>query len=318
MLARGPRRPSELSWRARWRALGRTIAELLRDNLPDRAALLTYYGMLAVFPGLLVMVASVRLIGGSTANSVVEGIRSMTFGPSQQLIADGIANLETTRREAGVVALVSFVVAFYSATGYVGAFMRAANAIYDVPEGRPVWKTLPLRILITVVTGLFLAFSALVVVFTGRLAEQVGAALGIAPGQIRAFDIAKWPILAAAFALLLALLYWAAPNARQGGFRWITPGSLLATIVWAAASGGFSYYVSHFDSYNRTYGALGGVIIFLVWMWLTNVAVLLGAEFDSELARERAIASGLSRHAEPYLPLRDVPKEQVIQPPAEI
>jgi membrane protein len=314
LLARGPRRPSELSWRAKWRAFGRTLAELLADNLTDRAAALTYYGMLAIFPGLLVLVAGVSLLGGPTSRSVVEGIRSMTFGPTQQIIADGITNLQASRREAGIIAIVSLAVAFYSATGYVGAFIRAANAIYDVPEGRPAWKTLPLRILITIVTGLFLAMSALVVVFTGRLATQVGAAFGIAPDRIRVFDIVKWPLLIIAFALLLSLLYWAAPNARQGGFRWITPGSGFATLVWVAVSGGFAFYVSHFDSYDRTYGALGGVIVFLVWMWLTNVAVLLGAEFDAELARERAIAAGLQPRVEPYLPLRDVPKEEVPEP----
>jgi membrane protein len=274
---------------------------------------LTYYSMLAVFPGLLVLVAGLSLFGGSATSSVIDGIESMTFGPTQQIITDWIASLQAGRRQAGIVAAISLVVAFYSAAGYVGAFMRAANAIYDVPEGRPVWKTLPLRFLITIVTGLFLAFSTLVVVFTGRLATQVGQLFGIAPGRIRVFDIAKWPLLALAFGLLIALLYWAAPNARQGGFRWITPGSLLATLVWVAASGGFAYYVSHFDSYNQTYGTLGGVIIFLVWMWLTNVAVLIGAEFDAELARERAIASGLPPLSEPYLPLRDVPKQEVVQ-----
>jgi membrane protein len=314
LLARGPSRPSELSWRARRRAFGRTMAELVADNLTDRAAVLTYYGMLAVFPGLLVLVAGVSLLGGPATRSMVEGIRAMAFGPVQQIIADGITNLQTSRREAGIVAVISFVIAFYSATGYIGAFMRAANAIYDVPEGRPIWKTLPLRILITVVTGLFLAFSALIVVFTGRLAIQVGQVLGVAPHRIRTFEVAKWPLLALAFALLLAVLYWAAPNARQGGFRWITPGSLLATLLWVAASGGFAFYVSHFDAYGRTYGTLGGVVVFLVWMWLTNVAVLLGAEFDAELARQRAIASGLPPRSEPYLPLRDVPKEEVVEP----
>ncbi|WP_203907496.1 YihY/virulence factor BrkB family protein [Rhizocola hellebori] len=318
LLALGPSRPSELSWRARWRALGRTGGELVQDNLTDRAAVLTYYGMLAVFPGMLVLVAGLSLFGGSATSSVIEGIESMTFGPTQQIITEGIASLQASRRQAGIVAAISLVIAFYSAAGYVGAFMRAANAIYDVPEGRPAWKTLPLRFLITIVTGLFLAFSALVVVFTGRLATQVGQLMGIAPERIRAFDIAKWPLLALAFGLLVALLYWAAPNARQGGFRWITPGSLLATLVWVAASGGFAYYVSHFDSYNQTYGTLGGVVIFLVWMWLTNVAVLIGAEFDAELARERAIASGLPPRSEPYLPLRDVPVDEVVQQHADI
>ncbi|HCT76055.1 MAG TPA: YihY/virulence factor BrkB family protein [Micromonosporaceae bacterium] len=309
LLARGPKRPSELSVRARLRALGRTGGELIEDNLTDRAAILTYYGIMAIFPGLLVLVASASVLGGPTARSVARGIESMTFGPSQNIIAESIANLQQNRREAGIVAIIGLVIAFYSASGYVGAFMRAANAIYDVPEGRPVWKTLPLRFLITVVTGLFLALSALGIVFTGRLATEIGQLLNIDPERIRIFEIFKWPFLVVAFGLLLAVLYWAAPNARQGGFRWITPGSILATLVWVAVSGGFAFYIARFDSFDRTYGALGGVVVFLVWLWLTNVAVLLGAEFDAELARERAIAAGLPPRTEPYLPLRDLPKE---------
>ena len=164
------------------------------------------------------------------------------------------------------------MIAFYSATSYIGGFMRAANAIYDVPEGRPVWKTVPIQLAVTAVTGIFLAVSSLAVVFTGNLAKFAGRALGIEQTTVRVFDIAKWPVLVLGAGLLIALLYWAAPNARQGGFRWITPGSVLAVFVWLVVSVGFAFYIAKFDSYNKTYGALGGVIIFLVWLWLTNVA----------------------------------------------
>ncbi|WP_117211216.1 YihY/virulence factor BrkB family protein [Allorhizocola rhizosphaerae] len=308
LLARGPRRPSDLSRRDRLRAFGRTLYELLGDDLTDRAAALTYYAVLAVFPGLLVLVAGVGLLGPPATRSVVEGIGTMTFGPTQQIIANGVADLQDNPREAGVIAIVGLVIAFWSATGYVGAFMRAANAIFEVPEARPLWKTLPVRLFITVVTGLVLALSAFAIVFTGRLAVQIGHAVGIDADRVRLIDIVKWPVLVVVFALLLAVLYWAAPNARHGGFRWITPGSLLATLVWLLVSGGFAFYVSRFDSFDRNYGTLGGVIVFLVWIWLTNVAVLLGAEFDAELARARAIAAGLPDDETPYLPLRDVPK----------
>ena len=142
---------------------------------------------------------------------------------------------------------------------------------------------MPIQLAITAVTGVFLAVSALSVVFTGRLAQAAGRTLGIEQQTVRVFDIAKWPVLVVGAGLLIALLYWAAPNARQGGFRWITPGSVLAVFTWVVASAGFAFYISKFDSYNKTYGALGGVIIFLVWLWLTNVAILLGAEFDAEL-----------------------------------
>ena len=318
LLERGPKRPSDLPRRAKWRAFGRTLGELVDDHLTDRAAVLTYYGILAIFPGMLVLVAVVGLAGNQTAIEVVQDIKNLSFGPNADIIGQGVDDVMKKKQQAGIVAIVGLLVAFYSATGYVGAFIRAANAIYDVPEGRPVWKTLPLRILITIVTGLFLAISAITIAFTGRLAERMGVLLNIDPQRVKVFDIAKWPILMVAFALLMALLYWAAPNARQGGFAWITPGSLLATLVWIAVSGGFALYVARFNSYDRTYGALGGVIVFLVWMWLTNVAVLLGAEFDAELARERAIAAGLPAQAEPYLPLRDLPKDRVVEDPPDI
>ncbi len=313
LLAVGPKRPSELTWRAWFGVVKRTITEFIDDDLTDRAASLTYYGILSIFPGMLVLVAGLGLLGRSTTDDVVANIRALTPGPAREIIATGIADLQRNQGAAGVLAIVGLSIAFWSATSYIGAFMRAANAIYDVPEGRPLWKTLPIQIFVTVVTGIFLAVSALSVVLTGRLAQQAGRAFGIEQETVRVFDIAKWPVLVVALGLLIALLYWAAPNARQGGFRWITPGSVLAVAVWVIVSAGFAFYISRFDSYNKTYGALGGVIIFLVWLWLTNVAVLLGAEFDAELGRARAIAAGLPHDVEPYLPLRDVPK-QTAQP----
>jgi membrane protein len=174
-----------------------------------------------------------------------------------------------------------------------------------VPEGRPIWKTVPLRLGLTVLTGLLLAVSVLAVVFTGKFAEQIGKVFGLGSAAVQVWDIAKWPVLVIAIGLLFAVLYWAAPNARQGGFKWITPGSALAVVVWLAVSGGFALYVANFASYNKTYGALGGVIVFLVWLWLSNTAVLLGAEFDAELARARAIEGGHPEGQEPYVPLRD-------------
>jgi membrane protein len=307
LLARGPKRPSELGWRAWFGVFGRTVTEFIADDLNDRAASLTYYGILSIFPGLLVLLAGVGLLGESTTKAVATNIQALTPGPARDVVTSLIENLQHDQGAAGVLAVIGLVIAFYSATSYVGGFMRAANAIYDVPEGRPLWKTVPIQLAFTAVTMVFLAVSTLSVVFTNRLAQQAGRALGIEQETIRIFDIVKWPILAVATALLIAVLYWGAPNARQGGFRWITPGSLLAVTVWVIVSGGFAFYVSRFATYNKTYGTLGGVIIFLIWLWLTNVAILLGAEFDSELGRARAMAAGLPRHVEPYVPLRDVP-----------
>jgi membrane protein len=307
LLARGPARPSDLTWRAWFGVLKRTVSEFIDDDLGDRAASLTYYGILSIFPGLLVLVSALGLLGRSTTDEVVRNINALTPGPAREIVATGIENLQKNQGAAGVLAVVGLLIAFYSATSYIGGFMRAANAIYDVPEGRPLWKTLPLQLAFTAITGIFFAASALSVVFTGRLAQQAGRAFGLEQQTVRIFDIAKWPVLVIAAGVLIALLYWAAPNARQGGFRWITPGSLLAVVVWVIVSAGFAFYISSFASYNKTYGTLGGVIIFLVWLWLTNVAILLGAEFDAELSRGRAIAAGLPRDAEPYVPLRDVP-----------
>jgi len=306
LLSNGPDKLGRRSWlRATWR----TVVEFIEDDLPDRAASLTYYAMLSIFPGLLVLLAVVSLIGGPTGRNVVNGMRSLAIGPTAEVLNDSINSLQQDQRAAGIFAVVAFLIAFWSATGYVGAFRRAANAIYDVPEGRPLWKTVPVQLLVTLITGIFLALSALTVFLSGRLAERVGHAVGLEPDTVRIYEVIKWPSLVVVFALVVALLYWVAPNARHG-FRLITPGTVLATIVWIAVSAGFAFYIQHFDSYNRTYGTLGGVVVFLVWMWLTNVAVLLGAEFDAELARARAIAAGLPPHAEPYLPMREVPSQE--------
>lgn len=307
LLARGPRRPSDLDRRAWLGVFKRTVTEFIDDDLNDRAASLTYYGILSIFPGLLVLVSMISLLGRSLTDEFVSNIQTLTPGPARDIFASWFD--KHNQGTAGLFAIVGLVIAFYSATSYVGGFMRAANAIYDVPEGRPLWKTVPIQLAFTAITGIFFAVSALSVVFTGRLAQQAGRLLGVEQQTVRVFDIVKWPVLVVAAALLIALLYWAAPNARQGGFRWITPGSVLAVICWLIVSAGFAFYISKFDSYNKTYGTLGGVIVFLVWLWLTNVAILLGAEFDAELGRARAMAAGLPRHAEPYVPLRDVPTD---------
>jgi membrane protein len=308
LLRRAPQRPTDLGVRSWLGVFRRTIVEFIDDDLTDMAAALTYYGIMSIFPGLLVLVAGVGLLGRSTAQAVEENINELTPGPAQQIISEALQNLREHPRTAGIVALVGLIVAFWSATGYIGSFMRAANRIFDVPEGRPLWKTIPMQLAITAVTGAFLAVSALAVVFTGRFAQWTGRLLNLEDQTVRIFEIVKWPVLVLGAMMLLALLYWAAPNARHAGFRWITPGSMVAVILWIAVSAGFAFYIAHFNTYDRTYGTLGGVIVFLVWLWLTNVAVLLGAELDAELGRARAIAAGLPPRAEPYLPLRDVPK----------
>jgi membrane protein len=296
----------------------RTVSEFVDDELNDRAASLTYYGILSIFPGLLVLVAVVGLLGPTPSTTVLANIATLSPGPARDFVEQGVVNLGRNQSAAGLVAVGGVLVAFWSATSYVGGFMRAANVIFDVPEGRPLWKTVPIQLAVTGVTGLFLAVSSVSVFFTGRVAQQAGRALGLEQQTVHIFDIAKWPVLVVGAGVMVSLLYWAAPNARQGGFRWITPGSVLAVVVWSAVSVGFAVYIAHFASYNKTYGTLGGVVIFLVWLWLTNVAILLGAEFDAELGRARAIAAGLPPTAEPYVPVRDVPRREPPERPAEL
>jgi membrane protein len=302
-----PQRPTQLPGGSWWAAVKRTVREFQVDNLSDWAAALTYYSVLSIFPALLVLIALVDLAGPRTIQTLLDNLGQVVPGSVNQILATAIENLQQTRGSAGLLALVSLATALWLASRYIAAFMRASNAIYDVPEGRPVWKTLPIRIGVTVVVMVLLAASAVAVVATGGLAARLGRLLGIGSTAVRVWDIAKWPVLLLIVGFLFALLYWASPNARQP-FRWITPGGILAVVVWVIASVAFALYVANFGSYNKTYGSLAGVIIFLVWLWLSNTAILLGAELNAELERGRAIAAGHPAEEEPYMELRDTRK----------
>jgi membrane protein len=302
----GPGKPSQLTRQSWLGVLKRTAKEYRNDNLSDWAAALTYYGILSLFPGLLVLVAGLGLFGRNTVNTVVENVTAIAPGTVKTILRGAVDNIQRGGQgTAGVLAIVSLLAALWSASGYVAAFMRAANAIYDVPEGRPIWKKLPVRVGVTVITGVLISASALAVVFTGRLAEQLGRLIGLGGTAVQVWNIAKWPVLAVLISLVFAILYWAAPNARQGGFRWVSPGSLLGVVIWLLGSAGFALYVTHFGSYNKTYGSIAAIIIFLVWLYLTNTAVLLGAELNAELERGRALEAGHPAQAEPYTELRD-------------
>ncbi|MFJ8742966.1 YihY/virulence factor BrkB family protein [Embleya sp. NPDC127516] len=305
---RAPDQPSELPKRAWLAVLRGTVKEFKDDELADRAAALTYYGVLALFPALLVLVSLLGIAGESTTDRVLDNLNKWAPGSARDVITDAVRQLQNNGGLGSLLAVVGLVVAVWSASSYVAAFIRASNAVYDMPEGRPVWKVLPLRLGLTVVLMILACASALIVVFTGSLARQVGTALGIGDGALTAWSIAKWPVLVLLVTIMVAILYWAAPNAEGRGFRWITPGSFLALAIWMLASAGFAFYVANFASYNKTYGTLAGVIIFLVWLWITNLAVLLGLEFDAELARRRAIAGGLPEDEEPYVRPRDTRK----------
>ncbi|MCL6279724.1 YihY/virulence factor BrkB family protein [Streptomyces albidoflavus] len=300
-----PGQPTELrkkSWKA---VLRRTVAEFQDDELADRAAALTYYGVLALFPGLLVLVSLLGVAGESTTRRVLESIKKMTPGPARDVVTSAVEGVQGAGGVGSLLAVVGVLAALWSASGYVGAFIRSSNAVYDMPEGRPVWKVLPVRVGITVALVVMAVGSALIVVFTGDLARRAGSLLGIGDTALTVWSIAKWPVLLLLVIGMIALLFWAAPNTKGPGFRWVTPGSFLALVIWLLASAGFAVYVANFGSYNKTYGALAGVVVFLVWLWISNIAILLGLEFDAELARERAVVGGHPVDEEPYVEPRD-------------
>ncbi|MEK9518636.1 YihY/virulence factor BrkB family protein [Streptomyces sp. NPDC087908] len=302
---RVPDRPSQLAGES-WKGVLRgVVKEFTKDELTDRAAALTYYGVLAIFPALLALVSLLGIAGESVTQEVLDNLRRLAPGPARDVITDAVEQLRGNSGLGSVTALVGLVLAVWSASGYIGAFIRASNAVYDMPEGRPVWKVLPLRFGLTIALMLLLVASALIVVFTGGLARQAGDFLGIGATTMTVWSIAKWPVLVLLVTAMIALLYWAAPNTKGRGFQWISPGSFLALVLWMIASAGFAFYVANFGSYNKTYGTVAGVIVFLVWLWITNLAILLGLEFDAEMSRQRAIAGGHPRDEEPYVAPRD-------------
>ncbi|MGI8646629.1 MAG: YihY/virulence factor BrkB family protein [Mycobacteriales bacterium] len=300
-----PSKPSELPKRSWWAATKRTIRAVGSNNLSDWAAALTYYSVLSIFPALLAAVSTIGLLSSSATRTIVDNISQLAPGAVRDILTSTVRNLEGSSGTASILVIVGIVAAWWSASGYIAAFMRASNAIYSMEEGRPMWKTAPLRLAITLLAGAILAISALVVALTGAIAKQVGSSLGLGSGLVTGWDFAKWPVLVLAISLLFAVLYWASPNVRQGGFVWVTPGSIVAVLIWVLASAAFGFYVAHFGSYNKTYGTLATPIIFLVWLWITNLAILFGAQLNAELERSRTLATGQDADADPFLPPRD-------------
>jgi membrane protein len=305
---RAPDTPTRLGVRSWGGVLKRTVTEFKEDNLTDWAAALTYYGILAIFPALLVLVSILGLLGESATQPLLDNLGTVAPGPAQDIFTSAIENLQGSTGAAGIFFIVGLVGALWSASGYVAAFMRASNSIYDIEEGRPVWKTLPTRVLLTLVLLVLLAISAVAVTLSGGLAKQVGGVLGLSDTAVTVWDIAKWPVLLLVVSFMFALLYWAAPNVKHPKFRWISPGGVLAVIGWVIASLAFAFYVANFGSYNKTYGALAGPIVFLVWLWISNIMVLLGAEFNAELERGRALEAGMPEEREPFVEPRDTRK----------
>ncbi len=288
--------------------LKRSVKEFKHDDITDRAAALTYYGVLALFPAMLVLVSVLGLLGKSTTNTILDNLGQVAPGSVKSFLHSVITQVQGKAGTAGIAGIIGLVLALWSASGYVAAFMRAANAIYDVDEGRPIWKTAPVRLLTTLALVIMLLLAAAIVVLTGPVAKQVGGAFGIGSTAVLVWDIAKWPVLIVLVSMMVTLLYKATPNVKQPSFKWVSAGGVLAVIIWIIASALFAVYVSFSGSYNKTYGSLATVIIFLVWLWITNIAILLGAEFNAETQRERALRAGLPEDVEPYAEVRDTRK----------
>jgi membrane protein len=304
----GPDGPTDMDRPSLVAVLKRTGREFSNDKLTHWAAALTYYAVLSIFPALIAMVSILGLLGENAIQPLIENVTTVAPGAAQEIVVGALEGLEGAGGTAGLLFFVGLAGAIWAASGYIGAFMDASNAVWDVEEGRPIWKKLPIRVGITILMLVLLTISALAVVVTGPVAQQVGNLFGVGDTAVTVWDIAKWPVLVVLVSFMLAVLYWLAPNVRQPGFRWVSPGGVFAVVLWIIASALFAFYVGNFGSYNETYGSLGGVIVFLVWLWITNIVILLGAELNAELERGRQIGAGkATADEEPFLPYKDDP-----------
>jgi membrane protein len=311
--ARRPEGPAHSRKGSLGQTLKRTLTEFKEDELTDRAAALTYYGVLSIFPALIALVSIVGLVGdpATVTKALTDVVSSIGPASAAETFKGPIESITQSSGAAGILLIVGIASALWTASGYVGAFMRASNVIYEVEEGRSFVKLRPLQMLVTLFLVLLTALVLLALVLTGPLADAVGSAVGLGATAVTVWDIAKWPVLLAVVVVMIALLYYASPNAKLRGVKSILPGSVLAVVIWLIASAAFAFYVANFGSYNKTYGALGGVVIFLVWLWITNVAILLGAELNAERERSRQLEEGApGAERELQLDERSAPKDK--------
>jgi membrane protein len=285
-----------MTLRAWWHSLRDSATGFRDKNLSDRAAALTYYSVLAIFPGLLALVSVLGVVGNDdTVESLLRIVENLGESSAVETVRGPLETIVENSRAAGIALIGGTLVALYSASGYIGAFIRASNEIWGVQEERPFWTLRPLQIAITVAMVAAVAMLLAIVALGGPLADAIGSEIGLGETALAVWSIARWPLLFAAAVSVVALLYRVSPDARRQGFRWTLPGAGLATLLWLAASAGFNLYVTNFGSYANTYGSLAGMIVFLIWLWLTNIAILFGAQFAEELERTAAAA----RAAEP-------------------
>lgn len=277
--------------------LKRTGTEFMEDNLTDWAAALTYYGLLALFPALIALVSLLGLFGDpkTTTASLTEIITELGPESAAETFSGPIESITANQGTAGLALVLGLAVAVWSASGYVGAFMRASNVIYETREGRPFWKLRPLQLAVTLGMIMLMALLAIGLVATGPVLDAVAGPIGLSDTAVTIWSIAKWPLMILIFLLMVGVLYYASPNVRMRGFRWVTPGSLVAILAWALASALFAFYVSNFGSYDKTYGTLAGLIVLLIWFWISNLAILFGHQLNAEIERSLEIEEGTPR-----------------------
>jgi membrane protein len=304
-----PAAPTDVPPAGWWHVLRRTVDRFRAENLTDWAAALTYYAVLSLFPALIVLVAILGVFGQeSTVDELLEVVSDLGSEQAVEVLRDPLQGVVDNKGGAGALLGIGLVGAIWSASGYVGAFTRAGNVIWQVREGRPVWKLKPFQLLVTLAAVVILAAIALGLVISGPLARSLGEVIGLGDTAVLIWNIAKWPAMALLAILLIAMIYYLLPNVRQPRFRWVSPGAALALVAWLVASAGFALYVANFGSYNSTYGTLGGAVLLLVWLWIANCALLLGAAFDAELERERELRGGQPAHDELQLPEKQAAK----------
>jgi membrane protein len=293
--------------------LKRTLTEFQEDNLSDWAAALTYYGLLSLFPALIAMVSLIGIFGDpkTTTTKLTEIITEIGPSTAAETFEGPIKSIVENQSTAGLAFVIGLATALWSASGYVGAFTRASNIIYETPEGRPFWKLRPLQIAITLAMIILMALLAIGLVLTGPVVEAIANPIGLSSTAVDVWNIAKWPVMAAIFILMVNLLYYSTPNVKLRGFKWVTPGAILAIVVWAIASALFAFYVANFGSYDKTYGTLAGLIVLLLWFWITNLAILFGHQMNAERERSQEIEEGLPRaEKEIQLEPRDEPNDE--------
>lgn len=298
--------PSDLDRPSRHYVVRRTLREFSHDECTDLAASLTYYAVLAVFPAAVALTSLLGIVdqGNRAVVELLGIVDDLGGGSLVETVRPTLLDLSASQG-AGMALVLGLLGALWSASGYVGAFGRAMNRVYEIDEGRPFWKLRPTNLLLTAVLVVLVAVTLLGLLLTGNVAESVGRAIGLGSTVVLVWQVAKWPVLLALVVVIVALLYYVTPNIKQPRFRWVSVGAVLAIVTWAIISAAFGFYVANFSSYDRTYGTLGGVIAFLLWLWLTNLALLFGAELDAELERGRELQSGIAAEESIQLPPRD-------------